>query len=72
MADLKASQRAVAARQVHVRLPQKIAFDFDRFVEVQRSILDRLGCPACCSDIDIRWDIERDFVVGPDGGLRDF
>ncbi len=41
-------------------------------LQVQRSILERLGCQACCSDIDIRWDIERDFVVGPDGALRDF
>ncbi len=72
MENLKAEQRAVVGRQVTVKLPQKIAYDFDRFVEVQKSILDRLGCQACCSDIDIRWDIEREFVVGADGRLREF
>lgn len=72
MAKFRADQRAVIGRQVTVKLPQKIAYDFDKFVEIQKSILDRLGCQACCSDIDIRWDIERDFVVGADGRLRDF
>jgi hypothetical protein len=60
------------ARQVRVTVPAKIAYDLEAFMDIQRSILDRLGCPACCSDFDIRWDIERDFRVNLKGELREF
>lgn len=69
MADIRELDK-FQSRQVHVSVPQEIAFDYDRFVEVQKSILDRLGCLACCSDFDIRWDVERSFIVGRDGDIR--
>lgn len=48
---------------VNVAVPAKVAYDYDQFVEVQRSILDRLGCLACCSGFDIRWDLATRFSV---------
>ena len=48
---------------VQVTLPAEVAFDIDRFHEVQKGILGKLGCMACCSGFDIRYDIQRAFVV---------
>lgn len=56
-------------RQVRVTIPASVAYDLDAFMKVQQSILDRLGCQACCSDFDIRWDIQRDFRVNQKGEL---
>ena len=50
-------------RVVRVTLPRSVAFDLRKFQRVQGSILDRLGCQACCSGFDIRWDFVRDFYV---------
>lgn len=52
-----------SAQTVHVTLPAEVAFDLDRFQKVQKDILGRLGCAACCSGWDIRFDIQRQFVV---------
>lgn len=48
---------------VPVTLPAEVAFDLDRFHEVQKGILGKLGCMACCSGFDIRYDVQRAFVV---------
>ena len=48
---------------VNVSLPAEVAFNFDKFVKVQKDILGRLGCLACCSGWDIRWDLEPRFMV---------
>lgn len=58
-------------RQVRVSIPGKVAYDLEAFQKVQISILDRLGCPACCSGWDIRWDIHRQFGVDDKFGIRD-
>jgi hypothetical protein len=50
-------------RVVRVRLPREVAYDLNKFVDVQKEILDRLGCGACCSGFDIRWDLAREFAV---------
>lgn len=50
-------------RTVRVSLPVSVAYDIDKIQKVQRSILDRLGCMACCSGWDIRFDVHRDFLV---------
>jgi hypothetical protein len=61
-----------SGKTVRVSLPAAIAFDLDRFQEVQRSILDRLGCRACCSGWDIRFDLQRRFVVDDQLNIREF
>ncbi|WP_104140055.1 hypothetical protein [Arthrobacter sp. ZGTC131] len=55
-----------SARTVHVTVPAEVAFNLDRIQTVQKEILGRLGCSACCSGFDIRFDIARRFVVDTD------
>jgi hypothetical protein len=50
-------------RTIQVSIPPQVAYDLKDFQKVQASILDRLGCPACCSGWDIRYDIIRSFAV---------
>lgn len=62
VADAKVSAAAVS-RSVRVTLPREVAYDLDRFTKAQKDILGKLGCLACCSGFDIRWDFEQRFVV---------
>jgi hypothetical protein len=61
--------RNPGSKAVHVAIPQSVAFDIEAFIKVQRSILDRLGCQACCSDFDIRWGVEPDFRINDAGEI---
>jgi hypothetical protein len=54
---------SAAGNVVRVVVPVEVAFNLDQIQAVQKDILGRLGCMACCSGWDIRFDIERDFVV---------
>ena len=56
MAELKDH----ATRSVRVSIPMSIASDIGKFKETLGSILDRLGCPACCSAHDIYFEMQRD------------
>ncbi len=56
---------------VRISIPAKFAYDLDTFQKAQAAILDRLGCPACCSGWDIRWDVARSFQVDATGRIRD-
>jgi hypothetical protein len=58
-------------RTIRVTVPAKVAFDLDAIQKVQGSILDRLGCPACCSGYDIRFDIARSFLVDKNLKIRE-
>jgi hypothetical protein len=64
-------QVAFGSQTVHVSLPASVAFDLDRFQEIQRSILGKLGCGACCSGWDIRFDLQRQFLVDEELNVRD-
>lgn len=57
-------------RTVRVSLPASVANDLKRFQKVQATILDRLGCSACCSGWDIRFDISRSFTFDEELKLR--
>lgn len=61
--DKKLSALAASGRPIRVSLPADVAYDLDKFGKIQKDILGRLGCMACCSGWDIRWDIFRDFHV---------
>ena len=52
-----------SSRTVRVKLPVAVANDLKKFQIVQKDILGRLGCLACCSGWDIRWEIENTFLV---------
>jgi hypothetical protein len=58
-------------RTVRVSLPAKVANDLKAFQKVQASILGRLGCAACCSGWDIRFDVVRSFVVDEKLNIRE-
>jgi hypothetical protein len=58
-------------RPVSVRAPAEVVFDLEKAQEIQRDILGRLGCPACCSGIDIRFILENEFVVDADLNIRE-
>jgi len=53
----------IAPGPIHVSIPAAVANDLKSFQKVQASILDRLGCMACCSGFDIRFDVIRSFSV---------
>jgi hypothetical protein len=63
-------RQLTATGAVNVTIPAKVAFDIDALFEVQRSVFERLGHPACYSGADIRFILERDFIVGLDGKLQ--
>ena len=70
-ASVKIDTVPLPERVVRVALPAKIANDLKAFQKVQASILDRLGCTACCSGHDIRYDIIRSFAVDEKYNIRD-
>lgn len=48
---------------VKVRVPVKDYYNLESMQEIQKDILGELGCMACCSGWDIRFDIQRDFII---------
>ena len=63
-------RRAAAAAPVEVVIPVSVAFDIEALFDVQRKVFERLGHPACNSGADIRFTLERRFVVDGKGALR--
>lgn len=50
-------------RSVRVVVPARVAFNLKDFQKSLESIAERLGCPACLSGADCRFEFERDFVI---------
>ena len=65
------SRPRVGSNVVKVSVPAEVAYDLDQFQRVQETILDRLGCPACTSGWDIRWDLQRNFLVDEKLNVRE-
>jgi hypothetical protein len=57
---------------VRIHVSPKILGDLGAFQEVQKSILDRLGCGGCTSGYDLTWLHLPDFAVNPRGEIRQF
>jgi hypothetical protein len=57
---------ATEAAVVNVHVPLDLMWDFDKFVEVHKKVLGKLGCMACTSGFDIRWRPERELIVNPE------
>lgn len=55
---------------VHVSIPVSVAADLDLFKSAMGSILDKLGCQACCSGNDIHFELQRDILVNSKLGSR--
>ncbi|MFP7673645.1 hypothetical protein ACG74X_09855 [Marivita sp. S0852] len=49
-------------KPVRVSMPASVAADLGRFKKAISSVLDKLGCPNCCSGHDIHFDSHRDMV----------
>ncbi|NKB33135.1 MAG: hypothetical protein GKR91_08560 [Pseudomonadales bacterium] len=58
-------------RVVQVTIPHSVAINLKAFQKAQASILDKLGCPACCSGFDIRFDTIRSFSVDNELNIRE-
>ena len=54
---------------VRVTVPLKVGFNLNQMQKITASVLDRFGCPNCHSGLDIRFDIERNFLVDKKGKL---
>ena len=62
--------KARASRTVRVSMPAAIGNDLAKFQRIQKDILGKLGCLACCSGWDIRWDMFDDgFRVDVNGKI---
>lgn len=64
----KASQVAmqrseVASNVVRVTVPASALYDLKQMQKITASVLDKLGCSNCHSGHDIRFDLEREFIV---------
>lgn len=59
----------IATNPVRVSLPASVASDIDSLKKAVGSVLDHLGCQACCSGHDILFELQRDFVF--DKSIRD-
>ena len=59
-----------ANRTVRVTVPIKAFNDLDTIQKVQRDVLGQLGCAACCSGWDIRFELARQFVVDEQLNVR--
>ncbi len=51
------------ANPVRVSLPASVAADIGSLKKAVGSILDKLGCQACCSGHDIFFELQRDLVL---------
>jgi hypothetical protein len=58
----------VADRVVRVQVPANVLYNFNQVTKVMKGVLGKLGCQACCSGHDIRFEIERNFIA--DKGLN--
>ena len=57
-------------REIAVHVPIEVLHDLERLQKVQSSVLGKLGCQACCSGFDIRWQAFDEFVVTSDLEVR--
>ena len=58
------------SNQVRVTIPARVAFDLKSIQKVTAQVLGQLGCDACHSGFDIRFDLVRDFVVDANLNVR--
>lgn len=66
--SLKASG---SSNVVRVSVPASVYFKLDAIQKVQKDILGRLGCLACCSGWDIRFDLQRQFMIDEKLNVRE-
>jgi hypothetical protein len=55
---------------VRVTIPVSLFHNLEAMHKVTRQVLGQLGCEACHSGFDIRYDVIRQFVVDEKGNLQ--
>jgi hypothetical protein len=55
---------------VRVTIPAAIFHKLDAMNSVTRKVLGQLGCEACHSGFDIRYDVIREFIVDETGNVH--
>jgi hypothetical protein len=55
---------------VRVTIPAAMFHNLEAMHKVTRQVLGQLGCEACHSGFDIRYDVTRQFVVDERGNLQ--
>jgi hypothetical protein len=60
---LQAYRATGASNVVRVSVPADVYFNLDKLQKVQREIFGRLGHLACYSGWDVRFDLQRQFLV---------
>lgn len=69
--DIDKVKSLAGNRVVQVSVPSEVYFNLSQFQKVQESILGRLGCRACTSGWDIRFDLQRRFLVDEKLNVRE-
>jgi len=57
-------------QEVHVTIPASLFHNLEAMQRVTKQVLGQLGCEACHSGFDIRYDVVRQFVVDERGALQ--
>lgn len=57
---------------VNVSMPASVYYNLENFQKIHAGILGRLGCPACSSGWDIRYRLQRDFVIDENLNIQAF
>lgn len=55
---------------VRVSIPAGLSHNFDAMQRVTKQVLGQLGCEACHSGFDIRYDVLREFIADEKGNVR--
>lgn len=58
-------------KPVYVRIPASAAYDLEKMNRITKGILGKLGCPGCHSGFDIRYLLEREFIVNEKLEIRE-
>ena len=65
-------RKPLEGRTVRVTIPASVANNLDLFKSSIGNLLDKLGCRACFSGADCRFDILREWVISENGEANYF
>jgi hypothetical protein len=60
-----------ATNVVRVSIPADVYGNLNSFTKIQKEILGKLGCLACCSGWDIRYNVQRQFIIDAKLGVQE-
>lgn len=71
ISELRSMKASGAGNVIRVSVAPSVYFNLDSIQKVQKEILGRLGHLACYSGWDIRFDLQRQFVVDANLKVRE-